>query len=318
MTEAEILSHSPVVLTHQQRAAYFAQGYLLVEEFVSRAWLARLLDTTQQMVDRARSLRKSDAIFDLEPGHTAESPRLRRLTNPVGNHQVYWEFASESPIIDLVADLVGPDVKFHHSKLNFKWARGGEEVKWHQDVTYWPHTNYTPLTVGLYLHDVGADQGPLGVIPGSHHGDLFSQYGADGNWTGHLNDADLASVGVEKAAYLEGPAGSVTIHNCRAIHGSRPNQSDQGRPLLLNAYSSADAFTYTHNPIPSRQAGMIVRGRPAQAAHHDPRPCPIPPDWSAGYTSLFALQQGEQWDAEQQSTVAEQTASLRTPDRQHH
>jgi Uncharacterized protein conserved in bacteria (DUF2252) len=29
----------------------------------------------------------------------------------------------------VAADLLGPDVKFHHSKLNFKAPRGGEEVK---------------------------------------------------------------------------------------------------------------------------------------------------------------------------------------------
>jgi hypothetical protein len=36
-----------------------------------------------------------------------------------------------------------------------------------------------------------------------------------------------------------------------------------------------------------------VRGRPARWARHDPRPCLVPPDWSGGYTSIFALQQGE-------------------------
>jgi hypothetical protein len=64
-----------------------------------------------------------------------------------------------------VADLVGPDVKFHHSKLNFKWAQGGEGVKWHYDISFWPHTNYSPLTIGTYIHDCGLDQAPLQVLP---------------------------------------------------------------------------------------------------------------------------------------------------------
>ena len=45
--------------------------------------------------------------------------------------------------------------------------------------------------------------------------------------------------------------------------------------------------------------GAIVRGKPAAWAHHGPRPCQMPPDWSGGYTSLFALQQEEQWAEEQ-------------------
>jgi hypothetical protein len=285
------------VLSQTQRECYFEQGYLLLEGIVPMEWVERLRSVTDAMVERSRVLSKSDAVFDLEPGHKAEAPRLRRLTSPVEQHPAYWEFASTSILTDIVADLVGPDVKFHHSKLNFKWAGGGEEVKWHQDITYWPHTNYSPLTAGVYLHDCGPDQGPLMVVPGSHRGELFSQYDDADVWVGCLSEADVKTVPTETADELTGPAGSITIHNCRVVHGSRPNLSDQGRPLLLNVYSAADAFPYTANPLPSKYAGTIVRGRPARWAHHDPRPCLIPPDWSGGYTSLFALQQGEQWDA---------------------
>ena len=296
MTPQDVLAHEPRVLSQGQREFYFEHGYLLVPAIVRAEWLERLRAVTGEMVDRSRALTRSDAIFDLEPGHTAENPRLRRLTSPVDQHPAYWEFASTSVLPDIIADLVGPDVKFHHSKLNFKWAEGGEEVKWHQDVSFWPHTNYSPLTAGLYLHDCGPDQGPLMVVPGSHQGELFSQYDDRDEWTGCLSETDVKAVPVETADELTGPAGSITIHNCRVVHGSRPNLSDAGRPLLLNVYSAADAFPYTANPLPSHYAGAIVRGRPARWAHHDPRPCLIPPDWSGGYTSLFALQQGEHWD----------------------
>ena len=311
MTPEEILSHPPVVLSDQQRRFYFDKGYLLVERVVPDEWVERLIAVTGEMVDRSRSLEQSDAIFDLEPGHTAGDPRLRRLTSPVEHHPAYWEFASQSIIADIAADLVGPDVKFHHSKLNFKWARGGEEVKWHQDITYWPHTNYSPLTIGTYLHDVGDDQGPLGAIGGSHNGRLYNQY-SNGNWVGCLSEEDAAGIDTEGVEYLTGQAGSVTIHNCRVIHGSRPNLSDQGRPLLLNVYSSADAFTYTANPLPSRYEGEIVRGRPALWAHHDGRPCLVPPDWSGGYTSLYAMQQQEEWNEEQLETVSKQSRQMRS------
>ena len=75
---------------------------------------------------------------------------VRRLKRPDEQDPLYWEFAT-GLIADVVADLVGPDVVFHHSKLNFKWHDGGDEVKWHQDIQFCPHTNYSPLTVGLYL-----------------------------------------------------------------------------------------------------------------------------------------------------------------------
>ena len=296
MTPEQILSHPPRVLTQAQRESYFEKGYLLVENVVPDEWIERLRDVTNEFVERSREIKESDAVWDLEPDHTAENPRLRRLTSPVEQHAAYWEFASDSIVADVAADIVGPDVKFHHSKLNFKWAEGGEEVKWHQDVQFWPHTNYSPATIGTLLYDCGPDQGPLGGLPGSHNGPLFDLYNDDGTWNGALSDADAAGLDLENVEYMTGPAGSLTIHNCRTVHGSPPNQSDTGRPLLLYAYSSADAFTYTYNPIMSSYYGAIVRGNPARYAHHDPRPCQIPPDWSGGYQSLFATQQGEDED----------------------
>ncbi len=293
MTPEQILSHPARVLTQAQRESYFEKGYVLVENVVPDEWIERLRDVTNEFVERSREISESDAVWDLEPDHTPEQPRLRRLTSPVEQHPAYWEFASDSLVADVAADIVGPNVKFHHSKLNFKWAEGGEEVKWHQDIQFWPHTNYSPATIGTLLYDCGPDQGPLGGLPGSHNGPLYDLYNDDGTWNGALSDADAASLNLEDVEYMTGPAGSLTIHNCRTVHGSPPNQSDTGRPLLLYAYSAADAFTYTYNPIMSSYFGAIVRGQPARYAHHDPRPCQIPPDWSGGYQSLFATQQGE-------------------------
>ncbi len=294
MTPEQILANPPRVLTQAQRESYFEKGYVLVENVVPTEWLQRLREVTDEFVERSRSVTESDAVWDLEPDHTAENPRLRRLTSPVEQHPAYWEFASESLLADVAADVVGPDVKFHHSKLNFKWAEGGEEVKWHQDVQFWPHTNYSPATIGTLLYDCGLEQGPLGGLQGSHNGPLFDLYDEDGAWNGALSDADAATLDVDRVEYMTGPAGSLTIHNCRTVHGSPPNQSDTGRPLLLYAYSSADAFPYTYNPIMSSYYGAIVRGKTARYAHHDPRPCQIPPDWSGGYRSIFASQQDEE------------------------
>jgi ectoine hydroxylase len=293
MTPEDVLSRPARVLSQKQREAYFADGYLLLEKIISDQWLERLRAVTDQIIEESRTISRSDEIWDLEDGHSKESPRLRRLSSPNDKHPVYWEYASQSVLPDIVADLVGPNVKFHHSKLNFKWARGGEEVKWHQDIGFWPHTNYSPCTLGTYLYDCGPDQGPLGVVTGSHNGPLYDQYDDQGKWVGCLSDEDARSIDQAKVVYLPGPAGSVTIHNCRTIHGSKPNQSGQGRPLLLNVYAAADAFPYTHNPLYSKYDQQIVRGEGVRWAHHDARPCLLPPDWSGGYTSIFALQQAE-------------------------
>jgi ectoine hydroxylase len=299
MTPEDVLVLEPKVLTQAQRESYFENGYLLLERVLSDEWIENLRQATDEKIEESRAVTESDAVWDLEAGHTAQNPRLRRLSAPNDHHPTYWKYASKSIVPDIIADLVGPDVKFHHSKLNFKWARGGEEVKWHQDIQFWPHTNYSPCTVGTYMYDCGPDQGPLMVMPGSHNGELYNQYNSQGEWIGCLNPQDQTRLDSSKAVSLDGPAGSLTIHNCRMLHASKPNRSNLGRPLLLNVYTAADALPYTYNPIQSKYMEAIVRGQRARWAHHDPRPCLMPPDWSGGYTSIFAAQQEEDLGAPQ-------------------
>ena len=294
MKTEDILAIEPLVLSQAQRESYFETGYLLLERFVSHDWLERLRAVTDEFIEASRALTKSDGTLDLEPDHTAASPQLRRLCDPVEHHPVFWEFTSRGPIVDLAADLVGPDVKYHHSKLNFKWHGGGEEVKWHQDIQFWPHSNYTPLTIGVYLEDVRDDMAPMGVIPKSHEGELFDLYNEDEVWTGAIRESDLGRVALDDAVFLAGPAGSVTVHNCRMVHGSKPNTSPRSRPLLLQTYTSADALKLTSLTDRLAHSNQIVRGNPARWIDFDPRPCLIPPDWSKGTPSIFAVQQEEE------------------------
>ena len=295
MTPEQVLSHQPRILSPQQREAYFSEGYLSVESLISEDWLTRLTETTQDFLDQSRSVTESNGVFDVAPEHTSDRPRLRRLRRPDEQHATFWEYAKDV-IADVAADLVGPDVVFHHSKLNFKWEQHDDAVRWHQDIQFYPHTNYSPLTIGTYLTDTNLDDGPLMVVAGSHDDVLYEHYDVDGHWVGCLSDEDAATIVAEQVVHLAGSAGSITVHNCRSIHGSPPSATESTRPLLLNAYASADAFPYTPQPQPSPHAGEIVRGSPARWAHHDPRPCGIPPVWSTGRASIFAAQSGEKVD----------------------
>ncbi len=292
MTPEEILTQPARVLTQAQREHYFEHGFVGVESLVPADLLSELQAVTASFVDASRGETVSGETYDLGPGHSADRPVLRRLKRPDEQHETYWRFAT-GLMADVAADLAGPDVLFHHAKLNFKWFDESDSVKWHQDIQFFPHTNYNVFTIGCYLADTDMRNGPLAVLPGSHEGPLYDQYGADGQWAGCLSDADAAGLDGVRAAYLTGPAGSITVHNCRSLHYSPSSKSPEPRPLLLNCYSAADAFAYTPHPDPSRHAYEVVRGAPARWARHDPRPCQIPPDWSGGYTSIFAAQSGE-------------------------
>jgi ectoine hydroxylase len=295
---AEILQHEANILSQAQREKYFADGYVGLPDLVGSEWMKRLQKVTNEFVEISRTIPgqagAKDKRFDLEPDHKPEAPRIRRLNSPVDHHEEYWAFASTGPFVDVAEDLLGPNVKFHHAKLNFKWGGGGEEVKWHQDIQFWPHTNYDVLTIGVYLDDVTEEMAPMGVLPRSHDGPLYDLYDEAGQWTGNIRDADLPQLNIAEAEYLGGTAGSVTVHNCRSVHGSPPNMSNNPRPLFLCAYAAADALPITNLTQGGKYAETIVRGEAARWARFDPRPVLMPPDWSkTGYKSIFEHQQGD-------------------------
>lgn len=288
---AAVTEHPGCVLTPEQRAQYRDEGWLAVPGLVDESWLGRLRAVTDGFLDQSRTLAESNVVFDLDTGHSADEPRLRRLSSPTDLHDTYWEFASQSVIVDVAVDLLGPDVKFHHSKLNFKVARGGEEVKWHQDIQFWPHTNYDLLTIGVFLEDVEPGMGEVGFVPRSHDGPLFDLYDRDDVWVGALSDEDVGRAGVAAAQFPVGPAGSITVHGCRTVHGSAPNASDRPRPLLLQTYAAADAIAYTDLVRRSPHGEELIRGTQPRWARHDPRPCLLPP--RGPYRPIFAAQQRE-------------------------
>lgn len=291
MKPEEVLKHKPLVLSEAQRASYFRDGYLVLENYVPAEWLARLKGAMTEVIDRSRNETQSGDVFVLEQGHSAADPRLHRVTSPQDQHPVFWDFMRDPVITDLVADVVGPDVKFHHAKLNVKAGKGSREFKWHQDIQSWPHTDYSPVTVGVYIDGCTDDQGPLAFVPGSHEGPLYSMYDEKGSFAVALRDADAKLIGENQVKRATGGPGTTLLLNCRTIHGSTHNLSSASRPLLLPVYSSADSFCYVPSPITSPHMGDIVRGKPAHYASFDLRPCELPPDWRGGYRAPWSLQQ---------------------------
>ena len=291
MTPEDIINHPPIILSQNERKRYFSEGYTSAPAITPPELLKKIQQISIDFLEKSRALKSSNEFFDLGPNHSSQTPHVRRLRRPVDAHPFFWELATSDFLTGIAADLVGPDVKFHSAKLNYKWPGGGEIVKWHQDIPAWPHTNYSPVTIGIYLDDVTTKTGPLACVPGSHNGKIFSHYDLNENWTGSIRPDEENEAGVADAVNLTGPAGTVIAINCRTVHGSSSNLTDETRPLLLFVYSSADAFPWTAAPTPTSKTGEIVRGISAKFPHIDPRPCPVPPDWARlGYGSIFTAQ----------------------------
>ena len=116
-------------LTAEQKGAYEANGCLLLESAISADMVDRLCAVMHRFIDRSRTMTASSPDILLGPGHSPETPMLRRIPQTVAFDPVFEDFGLRGPLLDIVEDLIGPDIRFHHSKLNFKSAGGGEEIK---------------------------------------------------------------------------------------------------------------------------------------------------------------------------------------------
>ena len=277
-------------LTAEQIAAYRHDGYLGLPGVIGTEQVAALRAVTEEFVKRSRGVARSDDVFDLDPRHRPEAPVLRRIKNPADSHSVYRWVAFESPIPEIVAQLVGLDVRFHHSKLNLKGSHVGAPVEWHQDAAFYPHSNDDVLAVGLLLDDATPENGCLAVLPGSHHGPVHEHYDATGRFVGCMRAEDVARFDPREARLLALPAGSIHIHHYRLIHWSAPNTSPGDRRLLINSYSAADAIPLVPDSTHSPLYGAVVRGQPARTVRRQAGEIRLPPDFSRGYTSIYELQ----------------------------
>ncbi|MEO1469359.1 MAG: phytanoyl-CoA dioxygenase family protein [Pseudomonadota bacterium] len=252
-------------LTEDQRARFWRDGFVTVENAVTPALLARLRADMDGWIEESRAHHgpfgetvDGRPRYDVQPGHDAERPALRRVSAPTEISEAYYEAMADSAMTDMVADLIGPNVKLHHTKINAKQPGSATEVKWHQDFAFTPHSNADLITALLMVDEVTPENGPLEVQPGSHRGPLHSLW-RDGVFTGAVAPEIEAAMKAGSVS-CHGPAGSVCLMHTRVAHGSAPNRSTAPRTLFISVYSAGDAAPCCPNPVLSRHEGLFVRG----------------------------------------------------------
>ncbi|MGI9515143.1 MAG: phytanoyl-CoA dioxygenase family protein [Anderseniella sp.] len=227
-------------LNETQVQFYRDNGYLMLESRIPAAEIDKCIAEIEKFREEASHLSASNDRLDLEDTHTPDNPRVRRIKLPHTISDVFAALMRSDHVLAPVRDLIGQDLRLHTSKLNMKSAEYGAAVEWHQDWAFYPHTNDDVLAVGIVLNDVGPDNGPLMVFPGTHKGEVFDHH-SNGVFAGAM---DLENSGLElnAAVKLTGPRGSMSIHHARTVHGSDLNRSDRDRMLLLYEIMAADAY----------------------------------------------------------------------------
>jgi ectoine hydroxylase-related dioxygenase (phytanoyl-CoA dioxygenase family) len=229
------------MISEQDVQAYKRDGVIVIPDLLDAATLAEVRKVIAELVaESAKTLEHTD-VYDLEPGHTAENPKVRRIKAPQKVHPIFDEIVRSAAVLDILTKLIGPALRLHGSKLNMKSAHYGSPVEWHQDWAFYPHTNDDILAIGVLLDDTDLSNGPMLVSPGTHTGEVWNHHGEDGCFAG-LIDPDIIKSEIERAVPCMGRAGSMSFHHVRALHGSALNTSDRSRNLLLYEVAASDAW----------------------------------------------------------------------------
>jgi phytanoyl-CoA hydroxylase len=229
------------VISKQQLDSYRENGYVVVENVVDADMLGAVKTVIGGLIDNAKGLTTHDDVYDLEPSHTPDAPRVRRIKKPTRVHPLFDQLIKSPRMVVILQPLLASaNVRLHGSKLNMKDPQYGSPVEWHQDWAFYPHTNDDLLAVGVMLDDIDEENGALVVLPGTHRGPIHDHH-FDGRFCGAI-DPTGCGLDFSQAVSCPGKAGSCSFHHVRLVHGSGENHSERPRPLLLYECGAADAW----------------------------------------------------------------------------
>jgi hypothetical protein len=190
-----------------------------------------------------------EETLDATPGQRPESlvcPHIEGMNGlPKAITDRWLELCSNPALLDMVEQVIGPDIFLWGSQMFCKPAGTGLSVPWHQDGHFWPIRPLATCTVWIALDNVDAENGGMMFIPGSHRTRELYPHADQPSEESALN-AELTPehVDLTKAEVDSLPAGCLSLHDVYLIHGSEPNRS------------------------PRRRAGFVIRYMPA-TSHYD-------------------------------------------------
>jgi phytanoyl-CoA hydroxylase len=269
-----------IMLTEQQIKFYKDNGFLVVENVFEQASIAKAIEAIEETINDTSGERN----FEVEP---SDMTTVRRIWSPTKKHKFFWELATDDKLLDMLQELIGNNIQFHYSKLNMKGPKVGSVVEWHQDFSYYPHTNSDLVTALLPFDDMNEVNGCLKVIPGSHKKGLTKHY-IDGYFRGKITDIDE-----QKVVNLEVPAGGVIFLHCLTQHSSDQNTSNFPRRTFLPAYRAADAYPIYFGPHAAHNENgtSMVRGIRSSTARLESAVYSLPLAESE-FGSIYEVQEG--------------------------
>ena len=250
-----------VQLDAQQRTAYQENGFLLMPELFNQEEVAYLFDAMQTMREEFTHVGRKEVIA--EPG----SGEVRSIFNVHRLNEIFANLVRDPRVLNVAREILGSEVYIHQSRINYKPGFTGKEFYWHSDFETWHSEDGMPamraLSCSILLTDNSDCNGPLMLIPGSHH-HYVSCMGEtpDENYKTSLKKQDIGVPDQILLRYLAdmggikscaGKAGSVVFFDCNAMHGSNGNITPYPRSNVFFVYNSIA------NQLESPKGGLTPR-----------------------------------------------------------
>ncbi|MGO4543305.1 phytanoyl-CoA dioxygenase family protein [Paenibacillus sp. 2TAB23] len=214
---------------------YKENGYLLARGVFNESEVQEMRAAVEQIVKRA-ALAQADDNHAWQ-GDFLPPEQLKKLVLK-GFHDVHYHDAAftraaiHPRMVEVLNDLIGPNVQLHHSKMLVKPPANGAAFPMHQDYPYFPHTNHSMLAASVHLDDADEENGCLAVVPGSHLQGPLPHIGKY-----YLNHKEHP---ISSGTLCPAKAGDVLFFNYLTIHGSDVNRSERTRRNVLFQYRDAD------------------------------------------------------------------------------
>ena len=171
----------------------------------------------------------------------------------------FLNYARDPNILDMVAQVIGPDIILWNSSFFAKPAVNGKKTPWHQDGEYWPLRPLATCTVWLAIDEATVENGCLNFMPGSQKRKELRPHrtNKDPNFTLHQELLE-SEYDDDKAVPLELEAGQMSLHDVYLLHGSEAN--DSGKPrrgMTMRFMPGTSVFDREKAKQLSRDLGVV-------------------------------------------------------------
>ena len=255
-----------MALTAEQREFWAENGYLVVENVLTATEVERLREAVTELESHADGLTESTDRFKLKVFGDGGGKRVQSIAEPHEAGADWMMLARHPRLLDVVEDLLGPNIQLYYSMLMMKPPREGFQAPWHQDFAFFVHDRADILACMVAIDDATIENGCLRVVPGSHKLGLVNHF-KDGQFTevvqGDTSDFDNP----ERHRALPAKAGSLILWHALTLHSSQPNRSERARRAIVFEYKNPEARLMGgafNGRAEVRTVGLMVRGRDPQ------------------------------------------------------